>query len=98
MTTNPWFDDYQGRLKYAASVISAGRETSRRFDSCFENYDGDAVAVALYRRAQSNPRLASNLYRYLDRATVQEAAAKYAGRNLTELAQHLREAAKESSA
>lgn len=58
-------DNFSGRVNYAASVISSGRPTTRSFDNCFENDDGSAVAVALWRRAQKNPRLAENMPRYL---------------------------------
>lgn len=58
-------DNYAGRVNYAAAVIIAGREPTRNFDNCFENYDGEIVATALWRRAQKNPRLAQNLPRYL---------------------------------
>lgn len=72
--------NFTGRVNLAALIISQGREASRSFDNCFENYDGDAVAVALYRRAQKNPKLAANIWRYLCRQSVTECAAKNAHR------------------
>ena len=45
---------------------------TRAFDNCFENDDGDEVAVAILRRSGRNPKLAANLTRYLDVALVKE--------------------------
>ena len=80
-------DDFQYRVNMAASYISQGRSTSRSFDGCFENYDGDAVVVALYRRAQNKPdgKLARNIWRYLAKDSVTEMAAKYADLSRVEL-------------
>lgn len=86
-------DNYAGRVNLAALIIGSGRETSRSFDNCFENYDGDAVAVALYRRAQKSPdtALARNLWRYLCRESVTACAEKNAHRtNLAAWARELR--------
>lgn len=58
------------RVNLAAAYISAGRNATRTFDTCFEMCDGDAVAVAVYRRARHNPKLMRNLWRYLGRASV----------------------------
>ena len=60
------------RVDFAARVISSGRNTTRAFDYCFECNDGDAVAVALYRRTRKRPetKLARNLWRYISRNTV----------------------------
>lgn len=71
-----WNDDFAARVNFAASYISGGKRTTRRFDSCFENYDGDQVAVALYRRTLARPdtNLAANLFRYLSRDSVMRAA------------------------
>jgi mannose-6-phosphate isomerase-like protein (cupin superfamily) len=56
------------RVDFAARVISAGRHIeSRSFDTCFEMNDGDAVAVALYRRSRRNPKLRANLWRFIAR-------------------------------
>lgn len=67
---------FSRRVDTAAAYISGGRRTSRTFDSCFEMWDGDAVAVALLRRAEKRPgtRLAANLSRYLARHHVEAAA------------------------
>lgn len=71
--------NFLGRVRYAMEVISAGRQTSRTFDSCFENGDGDEVAALVYRHSLRRPRLAANLWRYLSRPSVTEAAARLAG-------------------
>ena len=77
-------ENFAGRVKHAASVISSGRRTNRSFDNCFENYDGDAVAAALVRRARKNPstQLAANLWRYVSRERAEAAAAKLEGQDL----------------
>lgn len=75
-------DNFAGRVNYAAAVISAGRRTSRAFDNCFENSDGDAVCAALIRRAAKNEKLAANLWRYVCRHSAEEAAARLQGRDL----------------
>lgn len=69
-------DNFAGRVNYAAAVISTGRPTSRGFDNCFENYDGDEVCAALIRRAEKNPRLAANLWRYICKESATEAAER----------------------
>lgn len=75
-------ENFAGRVNYAAAVISAGRRTSRAFDNCFENSDGDEVAAALVRRAAKNPRLAANLWRYVCRETAEAAAKRLEGKSL----------------
>ena len=91
-------ENFAGRVNLAALYISQGRRSSRGFDNCFENYDGDAVATALYRRAQKAPDgdLARNLWRYLSKGTVEPVALANAHRtNLSQWARELRaEAAK----
>lgn len=91
-------DNFSGRVNLAALYISRGRRSSRGFDNCFENNDGDAVATALYRRAQKAPDsdLARNLWRYLSKDTVEPVALANAHRtNLSQWARELRtEAAK----
>lgn len=69
-------NNFAGRVAYAASVISEGRPTSRNFNNCFENHDGDEVAAILVRRAESNPRLAANLWRYLGKDSVMDAVER----------------------
>lgn len=73
-------DAYAARVKFAASYISQGRESTRAFDTCFEMYDGTAVALALYRRAKARPetKLAKNLWRYLAREDLEACAAEHA--------------------
>jgi len=79
-------ENFAGRVNYAAAVISNGRRTSRAFDNCFENLDGDAVIAALVRRSEKNPRLAANLWRYLCEDTATEIAERLKGKNLAEAA------------
>ena len=45
-------NDFQYRVDFAANVISRMGRTTRNFDTCFEMYDGQAVAAALMRRAE----------------------------------------------
>lgn len=73
-------DAFAYRVDFAARVIADGRAPSRTFDSCFENHDGDAVAVALARRAHARPdgRLARNMWCYLSRDSVAAARRRYA--------------------
>lgn len=67
-------DNFSGRVNYAAAVIADRREPTRNFDNCFENWDGDVVATALWRRAQKNTRLAENMPRYLSMELVERNA------------------------
>lgn len=86
-------ENYSGRVSLAARYIAEGRESTRAFDTCFEMYDGSAVAVALYQRAQKDPQgsLARRIWEYLGRAEVEQLAANNAHRsNLAEWAQELR--------
>ncbi len=90
-------DNFHGRVNFAASYISAGRQTTRAFDSCFEMNDGAAVALALYRRTLKKPstKLAQNIWRYLVRETIEREAAEYAYEpDLAALAARLRSRSK----
>ncbi len=63
MKTNVYDPDaFQARVNYAATCLIRGT-ASRRRDTCFEMNDGDAVVVALSRRAARNPRLAEAIRR-----------------------------------
>lgn len=84
-------DDFSGRVNYAAAVISNNRATSRAFDSCFENHDGDEVATILVRRAEKNPRLAANLWRYLARDSVMPAVERLKDVSTRQMAAHAAE-------
>jgi len=66
--------DFAGRVDTAASYIFTGSTPTRTFDTCFEMFDGDAVAVAVYRMARTDPRLRSALWRYLGRSSVIQVA------------------------
>jgi hypothetical protein len=71
-------ENFIGRVNLAASYIAAGRHTTRTFDTCFEMWDGDAVAAALVRRADANPsgKLAKNLFHYITEDTAREASVR----------------------
>jgi hypothetical protein len=56
-------ESFRGRVGYAPKVIASGRSPTLAFDNCFENYDGDEVAVAIVRRAKRNEKIARNLDR-----------------------------------
>jgi hypothetical protein len=86
-------ENFTGRVSFAALIITQGRPTTRGFDSCFENCDGDAVAAALVRRARKNERLAANLFRYLCPKAATHAAEKLEGQNLAKAARAMRESA-----
>lgn len=86
-------DAYTYRVDFAAKRISEGGGTTRAFDTCFEMWDGDGVAVALYRRSRRNPKLKRNLFKYLNRSSVVQAAWRHRRRptrDLKILAQELR--------
>lgn len=82
--------NFAGRVNYAAAVIANGRNQTRSFDNCFENYDGDAVTVALMRRAQKNPRLRDNLPRYLCVKNASEVYERHKDADLPALARAMR--------
>jgi hypothetical protein len=72
-------NSFTARVNLAANYISQGRNSSRAFDSCFENYDGDAVVVALGRRAQARPdgNLAKNIGNYLSADSISSLVEKH---------------------
>jgi hypothetical protein len=79
--------DYDQRVTFAASRIASGKRTTRAFNSCFEMDDGDAVALALSLRVSRRPntKLAANLWRYLDRESVEPLAKLHKARTTPEL-------------
>jgi hypothetical protein len=84
-------ENFTGRVNYAALVIANRRGTTRTFDGCFENNDGDAVCAALVRRAQKNPALRENLPRYINGESIEKARDTLAsGVNLSEMARKMR--------
>lgn len=89
-------DDFQYRVKFAASYISAKKPSTRRFDTCFEMWDGDAVAAALVRRVDKQPgtKLAANLFKYIGEDGARKASDRL-GPNLNEEARKLRYDAQE---
>lgn len=65
-------ENFSGRVNYACQVIARNGTATRSFDNCFENYDGDEVAVAVLRRSQNNPAIAKNIDKFLkiDQAAI----------------------------
>ncbi|MGQ3141255.1 hypothetical protein [Rhizobium oryzihabitans] len=89
-------ENFRGRVAYAAQVIARGGANSRTFDNCFENDDGDEVAVAVLRRSRKNPKLAANLAKYLNLALAKECDRRMADiptRKLPEAARQSRQRA-----
>ena len=87
-------DNFSGRVNLAANYMIKGYSTTRHFDTCFEMYDGDVVACALYRRALKNPKLADAIPKYLNQSMREETLARYSNistRGLTEEARKIRE-------
>jgi len=75
MNTMPSF---AARLNYAARIICERGPTSRRFDDCFENGDGDQIVAALVERSTKNPRLSENLPRYVAQTSIDAARTRLA--------------------
>lgn len=72
-------ENFAGRVNYAAHVITTGKgRHGRAFGNCFENHDGDVVGAALMRRAEKNPKLAANLFRFLNESVLRDNAETYA--------------------
>jgi hypothetical protein len=95
------YDDeaFNERVNFAAKYISEGRRTTRHFDTCFEMNDGDVVATALWRRAEKNPKLAANLFRYIREDLTREHAEHYKSvktRDLPAVARKLRRERREA--
>lgn len=49
----------------AISFIESGAEHVRQLDEAFESFDGNAMFCALWTMANTRPRLAANLKRYV---------------------------------
>lgn len=92
---------FQKRVDRAAAHIAANRPITRALDNCFENYDGNAVAHALFRRAAKNPNgaLAQNISKYLSGEVNEAAWANGPSMTLAELRemsrQYFRQATKQ---
>jgi hypothetical protein len=67
---------FNERVNYAVARIVSNKRTTRGFDTCFEMGDADYVAVAVYRRSLSNPKLARNLFKYLGEDSVMKSVEK----------------------
>ena len=72
---------FTDRVNYAARHIVSGRPTTRTFDSCFECFDGEAVVLALCRRAEKNERLRQALPRYIAETSIREIPPRYVNRD-----------------
>ena len=86
-------DAFYERVNYAIRCILMGRTGTRGYDTCFEMYDGELVAVAVYRHAQANPALLERLWRGLGQASTLAAVTQYAScadQDLPRLARQLR--------
>ena len=86
-------DAFYERVNYAIRCILMGRTGTRGYDTCFEMYDGELVAVGVYRRVQANPALAQRLWAGLGRDVTLAAVARYADvpdRELAQIARQLR--------
>lgn len=94
----PAFDDFAGRVNYAAKVISEGRGQTRTFESCLEMFDGKEVGVALFRRSLKNQKLAANLTRYLCAKWLADAVADLATVPTHKLAAHAAETRRKENA
>ena len=81
-------DGFWDRVSFACAVVAHSARTTRQFDTCFEIFDGDAVAAAVVRRAKARPDgpLARNLFpRYLGpRALASYEATKHLSRKQLE--------------
>jgi len=70
-------DGFSSRLELAYSYIESGRQTDSAFDACFEMYDSDAVAVALWAKLDDfdcSEAFAGNIWKYLSQESVLRAA------------------------
>jgi len=91
------FDNFTGRVNYAASCFMRGVRNSRSFDSCFEMYDGRIVVTALVRRCQKNEKLRNAIAAAHggtfppEWCSVAENYQSCSTRKLAALAKHIRE-------
>lgn len=69
--------DTQKRINFACAYMLAGRQTTRRFDSCLENDDNHYVAAGIWKRALKNPKIMSAMPRYFVVELMQEDYNKY---------------------
>lgn len=68
---------FNQRVNYAAACLKARSRkpelvsNNRRFDDCFENFDGSYVVTALVRMAASDPELKASLFASWDSVAKQ---------------------------
>ncbi len=70
------------RVAHAQKVIWTGKGMNRKFDDCFEMYDGEQVAVIIWRKAQKEADVGnliplSNLQTFLSLDYVKASAEKF---------------------
>lgn len=78
-------DSFSRRMWNAVAFIESGREHSRQLDDAFENNDGDAMCAALHTLAQTRPKLAANLPRYVSPIHLFENAQSLMGKSMREI-------------
>lgn len=61
--TNP--ENFQARVNYATHCILKGGNKTRKFDTCFEMGDGEAVVTVLVRKANKKEAFNKALVAYL---------------------------------
>ena len=84
---------FSERVNYAARWIVSGRPTTRSFDSCFECFDGEAIVLALCRRAQKNEKLRHALPRYIAEESIRDVPLRNEGRRPADVSRELIERA-----
>ena len=82
-------ENFSGRVSFACAHIARRGGDTRHFDTCFEMYDGTAVAIGVYRRSLKNPKIAANIWKYLGRDIVMAEVEEF--KHVTNLAQFARE-------
>lgn len=68
----------QTMLNYANSkYATASPNPSRKFDTCFEMGDAEAVAAKVYRRALKNPKLTNVLHKFINVEMAKKSYEEY---------------------
>jgi hypothetical protein len=68
--------EFSKRVAFAAKHMLAGNKSTRAFDSCFESWDGDAVAAAIYSETLKNENLSAVAWRLLSIHSAKSAFEK----------------------
>lgn len=82
-------DNFSGRVSFACAHIARRGGDTRHFDTCFEMHDGTAVAISVYRRSLKKPKIAANIWRYLNQDLTLREVEEF--KHVTNLAQFARE-------